>query len=77
LIIDGTIDGYIREALLGAATFLMWERRIERDRSREFLMYPNERVRNPWRHVGRNDPCPCGSGKKAKKCRLANGEPPA
>jgi len=26
---------------------------------------------NPWRHVGRNDPCPCGSGKKAKKCCLA------
>ncbi|NLJ25538.1 MAG: anaerobic sulfatase maturase [Firmicutes bacterium] len=21
-----------------------------------------------WRHVGRNDPCPCGSGKKYKKC---------
>jgi len=25
-------------------------------------------VRNPFRHVGRNDPCPCGSGKKFKKC---------
>jgi len=25
---------------------------------------------NPWRHVGRNDSCPCGSGKKAKKCCL-------
>jgi hypothetical protein len=25
---------------------------------------------NPFRHVGRNDPCPCGSGKKAKKCCL-------
>jgi len=25
---------------------------------------------NPLRHVGRNDPCPCGSGKKAKKCCL-------
>lgn len=30
-----------------------------------------EPVRNPFRHVGRNDPCPCGSGKKAKKCCLA------
>ncbi|MCF6101284.1 SEC-C metal-binding domain-containing protein [Mesorhizobium muleiense] len=29
-------------------------------------------VTNPWRHVGRNDPCPCGSGKKAKKCCLVN-----
>jgi uncharacterized protein len=184
LIIDGSIDGFIREALFGAATFLAWERRIARDRFREFLVrfyeerpaengdqawagwrqaisllalrdlmplvdgafredrmpeewidrpqfdedlaeserapddidrltqnrlgyiedvlvslawtrgsedvfddddeeapgsdlaYPNEPVRNPWRHVGRNDPCPCGSGKKAKKCCLANGEPP-
>jgi hypothetical protein len=28
-------------------------------------------VINPWRRVGRNDPCPCGSGKKAKRCCLA------
>ncbi len=26
---------------------------------------------NPLRDVGRNDPCPCGSGKKAKRCCLA------
>ena len=39
--------------------------------------YPNEPVRNPWRNVGRNDPCPCGSGKKFKKCCLAKGELPA
>jgi hypothetical protein len=25
---------------------------------------------NPFRRVGRNDPCPCGSGKKFKKCCL-------
>jgi hypothetical protein len=25
-------------------------------------------VRNPLRDVGRNDPCPCGSGRKYKKC---------
>ena len=185
LIIDSSIDGFIREALFGAATFLTWERRIQRDRFREFLVrfyeerpaedgdrawagwitaisllglrdlvplvdnafregripeewtdrrlfdddiaaaeyapddidrftqynlgyiedvlvsldwtrgtedvfdedgeeapwadfaYPNEPVRNPWRNVGRNDPCPCGSGKKFKKCCLGNGEPPA
>lgn len=23
---------------------------------------------DPWKNVGRNDPCPCGSGKKYKKC---------
>jgi len=27
-------------------------------------------VVNPMRDVGRNDPCPCGSGKKFKKCCL-------
>jgi hypothetical protein len=26
---------------------------------------------NPYRGVGRNDPCPCGSGKKFKKCCLS------
>jgi hypothetical protein len=31
----------------------------------------NAPVVNPWRGVGRNDPCPCGSGKKAKRCCLA------
>ena len=29
---------------------------------------------NPFRDVGRNDPCPCGSGKKFKKCCLAAAE---
>lgn len=33
---------------------------------------PTEPVRNPFRNVGRNDPCPCGSGKKYKKCCLAD-----
>lgn len=27
---------------------------------------------DPWVDVGRNDPCPCGSGKKYKKCHGAN-----
>ena len=28
-------------------------------------------VSNPYAGVGRNDPCPCGSGKKFKKCHGA------
>jgi hypothetical protein len=28
---------------------------------------------NPLRHIGRNDPCPCGSGKKFKNCHLVAG----
>jgi uncharacterized protein len=31
---------------------------------------PSEPYVNPLRHVGRNDPCPCGSGKKFKNCHL-------
>ncbi len=31
---------------------------------------PVHTVTNPYRKVGRNDPCPCGSGKKFKKCCL-------
>jgi preprotein translocase subunit SecA len=25
-----------------------------------------------WSNVGRNDPCPCGSGRKFKKCHGVN-----
>jgi hypothetical protein len=32
--------------------------------------WPPTPVINPFRNVGRNDPCPCGSGKKFKKCCL-------
>src|SRR3712207_1686044 len=38
---------------------------------------PNQRPKSPRQRssdgkVGRNDPCPCGSGKKYKKCGLLN-----
>ncbi|MFT0211055.1 SEC-C metal-binding domain-containing protein [Pseudomonas sp. F1_0610] len=29
-------------------------------------------IRNPLKNIGRNDPCPCGSGSKFKKCHGAN-----
>jgi preprotein translocase subunit SecA len=33
---------------------------------------PTERAASAdWSNVGRNDPCPCGSGKKFKKCHGA------
>jgi hypothetical protein len=41
--------------------------RAERGWSPPPLMEP---VVNPMRNIGRNDPCPCGSGKKYKKCCL-------
>ena len=32
-----------------------------------------EPVRNQGPRVGRNDPCPCGSGKKYKQCHMRKG----
>ena len=38
---------------------------------------PNQRPTSPRRvKIGRNDPCPCGSGKKYKKCHGMPGAPP-
>jgi preprotein translocase subunit SecA len=40
---------------------------------------PNQRPTGPRRtegKIGRNDPCPCGSGKKYKKCHGMPGAPP-
>jgi hypothetical protein len=42
-----------------------------RERPRAPQLGHTHAVRNPMHHVGRNDPCPCGSGKKYKKCCLA------
>ena len=33
--------------------------------------HPAAPARNPLKDVGRNDPCPCGSGQKFKKCHGA------
>ena len=60
------------EELSGWAAFMpdqeddpddVWEHEPE-------LELPGVPVTNPYRGVGRNDPCPCGSGKKFKKCCL-------
>jgi hypothetical protein len=42
-----------------------WRRQAEADRAR------SQRLENPFKGVGRNDPCPCGSGSKFKKCCFA------
>jgi uncharacterized protein YecA (UPF0149 family) len=48
--------------------------RQERERARDApplpLFPPTAPARNPLRGIGRNDPCPCGSDKKYKKCCL-------
>jgi hypothetical protein len=42
-----------------------WRQQAEANRAR------SQRLENPFKGFGRNDPCPCGSGKKFKKCCLA------
>ena len=46
----------------------------ERQRNAPLLPFVHQMatkpITNPLRGVGRNDPCPCGSGKKYKKCCL-------
>ena len=41
----------------------------------EFFPFEGEPLIEPQQAVGRNDPCPCGSGKKYKKCHLDSGRP--
>ncbi|HEX9867751.1 MAG TPA: DUF1186 domain-containing protein [Candidatus Tectomicrobia bacterium] len=43
---------------------------IRRTRQHQSEMQLSDTVRNPYRFVGRNDPCPCGGGKKFKNCCL-------
>lgn len=49
------------------------QRRADRERQRQARKQPDhagQTASNPFRGVGRNDPCPCGSGRKFKKCCL-------
>ncbi|HHL2060062.1 TPA: SEC-C metal-binding domain-containing protein, partial [Clostridium perfringens] len=40
----------------------------EKRREIQFRYRDSKTVRNEEVKVGRNEPCPCGSGKKYKKC---------
>jgi len=70
---DYTLFGDIIEELSGWYCFTeqyqrdqqRWRRQAEADRAR------SQRLENPFKAVGRNDLCPCGSGKKFKRCCLA------
>ena len=45
-----------------------WRRQAEANLAR------SQHLENTFKDVGRNDPCPCGSGKKFKKCCLATAQ---
>lgn len=60
---------------LGMAVTEIWNEMIVEDSVRMGAVpiidpTPSEREETPFKHVGRNDPCPCGSGMKYKKCCL-------
>lgn len=61
--------GYI-EDLAVALEGYSWGEDAEADRWNGDVWPAVVPALNPWRGVGRNDPCPCGSGKKFKKCCL-------
>ena len=43
---------------------------LDNDGDEGFGDFPTGTFTNPFKQIGRNDPCPCGSGKKFKKCCL-------
>lgn len=59
--------GEARSLLLAKAAWL-----AERHGDPEGLLSPVRRIERSAPKVGRNDPCPCGSGKKYKRCCLGN-----
>lgn len=53
------------------------QRNAERASTRMDQLMSARPITNPLRKVGRNDPCPCGSGRKFKKCCLLSEFEPA
>ena len=49
-----------------------WDAILTDEDRRDIRMQYNQDTRATSEKVGRNDPCPCGSGKKYKKCCGAN-----
>lgn len=71
-----TEEGVKHREGLAEADITQWKQRIEPAVGRIYQMFSAQRqsVSQPVQRiapkVGRNDPCPCGSGKKYKKCCL-------
>ncbi|MDA1099421.1 MAG: UPF0149 family protein [Proteobacteria bacterium] len=55
------------ELIIGAAAGVMRMHAYYRRQGREYAAQTETFVR-PHRKIGRNEPCPCGSGKKYKRC---------
>lgn len=77
--IDDAPDGWLDEAM-GGAGFMVAFAPLDDGRRPYILTGPlNKFEGDPvlmpppaWRRTGRNEPCPCGSGKKYKRCHGAS-----
>jgi hypothetical protein len=68
--------GDVIDELSGWACFKPKQQRDRIAADRRPDPWPAMPAHNPFRNVGRNDPCPCGSGKKFKKCCIDKAELP-
>ena len=60
------------ELMVASAAGVMWMHAHFRKQRKQYLPESGTFIR-PGKKVGRNEPCPCGSGQKYKKC-CANGQ---
>lgn len=69
---SGEVSFEARYAVRGVPQSLKEDALFRRENGRWFYVdghvYGQEPVRRQSPKIGRNDPCPCGSGKKYKKC---------
>ncbi len=67
-------NGYVRDVAKEIAWFASYREDADESDDEDIPWYddaPNEPYVRPFDKIGRNDPCPCGSGKKFKKCHGA------
>jgi preprotein translocase subunit SecA len=64
---------HLIQAIIVVSEYLYRLREIELMIKGHKPIIPHEPIKTS-KKIGRNDPCPCGSGKKFKKCCLGNQE---
>jgi len=58
------------EAITSKMQALIQQKKDEVEERERLAAMPKQPYRREEPRVGRNDPCPCGSGKKYKKCHM-------
>ena len=70
------LEGLEAEGRLGGGSTLARTVRVLRGAYLEAAGGPTKPLVRPGARIGRNDPCPCGSGRKYKKCCLGRLDQP-